>query len=100
MAVAFVSNDNVVQLDALADVDGYINNATVAAVINTKAGVEVVASFTLTYVTASNGRYRGTIEEDAAITSGTEYVLVVSATASSDRKGSWSVPLKAMTRTS
>jgi len=75
----------------------YVNDATITWVIRAAAASgdfdptgALVANGggTMTYVTGSNGCYVGTIEDDAALTIGMTYWVVVSMAASGDRVGS------------
>lgn len=81
MFIAYVENDNIIELDRLRDVDdNYINNATVTcAEIRPAAGGDDIlgGSVTLTYVTASDGRYRATLQDTLAFVVDTEYEAIV-----------------------
>jgi hypothetical protein len=83
--LAYVSNDNTLQVDGLKDDDDeYINDATVSCTgIYTEAGAVVSGdSFpkTLTYVTGSDGRYRATLEQVLALVDGETYYAVITVT--------------------
>lgn len=88
--VLLLGNDQTITVTGLQDqVSGaYLNASTVTATIDTLAGTEL-ASITLQYVTDSNGDYQGVIEDDVAITSGTRYVVDVTATSAGDLVGNW-----------
>lgn len=87
----YVANDNVVWLEGLYDNVSaeYVNDATVTYRLLDSSGTVVITSTSMTYKTASNGVYYGTIEEDAALTVGSKYTVEVTASASSDRVGEW-----------
>ena len=94
MSIAFAS-DNLVSLSSLYDTvaSSYINNATVSGVLTDYTGA-TVTTVSLSYVSASNGNYRGTLPASvtATLTIGPIYYLTVSATVSSsvvwvDRQG-------------
>jgi hypothetical protein len=96
----YVGNDNVITLTGLQNVNtgAYITGATVTGQLKTWAGTNVGTSITLSYVAASDGDYRGTIEEDVSITAGKAYWLYVDVDAGSDLKAHWELPLSAVRR--
>lgn len=82
------------QVPAAAD---YINDATITWVIRAAASdgsYDAAGALvsngggTMDYVTDSNGDYYGTIEDNASLTNGSTYWVVVSMSASDDRVGS------------
>lgn len=104
MEVIYVSNDNLLIVDALYDnvAAAYINNATVTVTLKTEAGVTVTGqSFpaTLSYVAASNGKYRCVLEDALVITAGTVYIAHITANGGADKVAAWQVPIRAITRT-
>ena len=58
----------------------YVNSATVSFRVLTEAGVEFVASTSMPYVSASDGRYCGTLPHDAGIELDVNYWLEISTT--------------------
>jgi hypothetical protein len=90
-----IGNDNGVELDRLYDkfgaVFGYDNAATVSYVLRTDytpAGT-ALASGSLSYVAATNGRYRGIIPYSTSLADGTEYIQEITAILSNGRRGFW-----------
>lgn len=98
-----IGNDNLLVLDELKNVatDAFINTgATVTATLKTAAGVTVVGPLTLSYVSASDGKYRATVEEDLAVVANMAYEMHIDVDAGSDLKAHWEVPVSAIKRTS
>ena len=58
----------------------YINTATVTATIKDLSGVDIAGSIALAYVSASNGKYIGTIPHTVALVSGQYYNVRIIAT--------------------
>lgn len=81
-----ISSDNIVTVSGLFDVvtSSFLNDATVAGAILNSAG-STVATFSLSYISGTNGNYRGTITAavSATLTAGTTYTLQVTATSTS-----------------
>jgi len=75
----------------------FVNDATVTFQLYAADGSTAITngSGTCAYVSGTLGCYRGVLEDNASITSGTEYVLEVLATASSDRIGRRRIPYTA-----
>lgn len=76
----YISSDNLVTVDGLTDeaTGSYVNDATVTAKLTTdSAGVSTVSgsSITLSYVAASDGKYRGEMPYTVSLTEGTTYYL-------------------------
>ncbi len=76
----------------------YINDATVTAQLKTSLGVSVGGALTLSYVAASDGKYRSLIEEDTAFALNVSYEYHIDADAGSDLKAHWEVPVVAIKR--
>lgn len=81
----FVGNDNLVTVDELKNVsDGsYINDATVTMTLKDSSDADVANGswpVTLGYVTSSNGKYQGVLQDGITTTSGSNYVLHVDVT--------------------
>lgn len=97
-----VGNDNILEVELTDPVTGsYINNATVTAVLLDSSGAQVAGDTwpkTLAYVSASNGIYRGTLEQTLAITPGRTYTRQVTALGNGFT-GFWEKPIKARKRT-
>lgn len=78
--LAYVDNDNLLEVDGLRDVDDdYVNAATVTCIsIAPVDGSDILGTpVTLTYVTASNGKYRGTAQDTLALIADTDYEAVI-----------------------
>lgn len=78
----WVANDNVIELSNLRDLDNaYVNSATVSLIsLVDRAGAGVTGitlPLTLTYVAASNGKYRGTVQDTASLVDDTTYLAVI-----------------------
>lgn len=71
----------------------YINDATVTVTIYESDGTTEVTGVswpvTMTYVTSSNGNYRGIVSADSNIVACTKYKIKISATDSNSNKGEW-----------
>jgi hypothetical protein len=108
MAILYL-NDNLIEIKdmydpwATAGAGEYITTGTVSAQIKDTAGTNVGSAITMTYYAARGGVsghwWVGIIEEDAALTVGTDYDVTVTATASTDRVGSWTQRHRVVTRT-
>lgn len=87
--LAYVANDNVIQLKGLQDIDdNYINDATVTLVtVETSAGVQVTGQtfpVSMGYVAASNGIYRATLEDAVNLVHQSQYVAKIDVDATSE----------------
>lgn len=91
--VAFISNDNLVTITGLrrADAGAYLNDATVTfTVTDTEdAAVSGVATITMSYVSGSNGNYRGTLPDEASLVEGTNYIIKITTDGGAGLKGYW-----------
>lgn len=80
--VIYLANDNLLELQGLTNVANaaYVNTATVSATVVDKNGTNVAGQswpLTLSYVTASNGNYRGTLEDALSLTENEDYTVRV-----------------------
>lgn len=80
--LAYVGNDNIVELNGLQDIDdNYINNASVTLItVEDSLGNAVTGQtfpVTMAYVAASNGVYRAVMEDTLALTHQSSYVAKV-----------------------
>lgn len=80
--LAYVGNDNQLKLDGLRNADDtYINDATVTCTgVEDEDGNAVIGDTfpkTLTYVSASDGDYRGTLQQTLALEAGVTYIAVI-----------------------
>jgi len=99
----FIENDMYVEIDELHDgLDdaSYFNAATVTATLKDRDGdiVPEVNAITLSYVVASNGMYRGPIQETFNPTLGGGYKLEIVAV-QSGIQGKWVIPAEVKVRT-
>lgn len=102
MDVLYLSNTNVIEINELYDTsaESYLNSATVTVTLEDKAGTEVTGETwpkTMSYVSASNGKYRATLASGIGITAGKQYIAKITATESGNT-GYWEVPLVAHVR--
>lgn len=103
--VIYKDNDNLVEVDELKNsaTDAYINNATVTLTsIKDAAGVTVAGvSFpiSMSYVSASNGKYQATVDKAIALVAGQAYTAIIDAVSGS-LDGHWEIPLTCKIRTS
>jgi len=98
--VILILNDNLIEIIGLKDAsdDSFQNSATVAANIFDKDGTLIVGPITLAYIAASNGDYRGTIEDSETFILGALYTAKIDADAGLDLKAHWELPLRAENR--
>jgi len=82
----YVGSDNRIELTGLRDPDddSYVNDATVTALLKDSTDTSTISgsSITLTYVTGSDGDYRGSIPSSVSLTAGTAYYARITATSS------------------
>lgn len=92
----YLGNDTVIEVTGLQNAvdSSYLNAATVTVTINDSAGTEVVSSQALSYVAASNGNYRATLDKAliASLTIGSRYFAIITA-AESGIDAQWRMPL-------
>ena len=78
----YIGSDNLLTVEGLYDLVAadYVNTASsVTAKMYAIAdqSTQIGDTITLTYVTDSNGNYQGTIPYDLSLSSGTEYIAVI-----------------------
>lgn len=99
--IHYIDNDMVVVLDELQNSDGlYQNAATVTATLQKEDGTEVTGQtwpVSLVYVTDSDGRYEGILQDTCILTDGVSYVLVITAI-SEGNQSHWELPVEAQIR--
>lgn len=98
MDALFSQNDHVVELRKVKNeiTGGYINDATVTAIIYDADGQEIqgqVWPLTLSYVAASNGTYRGIVESDVTVDVGDVLSLEITVTATGGLNAFFKIPL-------
>lgn len=101
-SIIYLNNSHTVRLDGLVDKDGsYVNDATVTLQSlldksgNAVSGVTV--PLTMSYVSGSNGRYEGALDESLSITAEQWYTATVRAVSGSTQ-GQWKERLRAAIR--
>jgi hypothetical protein len=87
-------NDMVLEVSGLQNkiTGAYLNAAAVAVSLADAAGVAVTGQtwpLALTYVAASDGVYRATLEESLGICKDAEYIATVTVDAGAGLKGAW-----------
>ena len=90
----YLSNDNVLELTGLINTvtNTYLNSATVTVTLVDNADVEVSGEtwpLTMTYVAASDGKYRATLTDSLSIIGGTRYTAKIAADSGAGLKGYW-----------
>lgn len=101
--LAYVDNDNQLRIDGLRDADDtYINNATVVCTGVDDSDGNAVSGDTfpkaLTYVSASDGNYRGTLQQTLELVDGESYTATITADGAG-LQATFSVPFIARART-
>ena len=100
--IYYPGNSGVLQIDALknAQTDAYINDATVEATLVDRTDTEVSGQtwpLTLSYVAASDGTYRGVVEEDLSVVVSAPYTAKITVT-SGVLVAYWELPITIRTR--
>jgi len=104
--IALVGNDNILELDLFKNeaAGTFINSgATMSVTVVDSAGTEVTGQTwpaTLSYVAASDGKYRATLEDVAAFVDGSKYTAKITADGGPGLKGFYELPLQGQTRVS
>lgn len=106
MDVIYRSNDNVVELSAVTNgqTAALIGSATVEVTLTDSAGTAITATgvswpVTMAAVTGATGTYRGVLPYTLSLTADTVYYAAITCDGGSDLYASWSLPVRAMTRT-
>lgn len=103
MPIYYDGNDNTITLTGLQNaVSGnYLNSATVTVTVVDSDGNEVSGQTwptTMSYVSGSDGNYRGTLQ-DAMVTTASELLTAqVTADGGAGQRGYWEEPLIVLTR--
>lgn len=99
----WTGNDNLIILDQLKDesTGSFVNNATVTVESITDSSGNTISGVTfpisMSYVTGSNGKYQGILEETASLTDYTRYTVTIKAVQGAS-VGLWKVPAVALPR--
>jgi hypothetical protein len=101
--VVYVGNTNIIEVTGLKSaVEGaYVNDADVEVTVKDGAGNDVAGQIwpaAMDYVAASNGNYRGILEDDLALVDGTTYFAHIDADAGANRIGHWEFAFVPKTR--
>lgn len=99
----YVSNDNLIEVDGLQNAasDAYITSVTSATfTLVDSSGNDVTGAvdIALSYVSGSNGKWRGTLADTVSLTAAAKYTCNISINAGAGLQGEWSVPVRAETR--
>lgn len=99
-----VGNDNLIEVEGLQselDLSNYLNAATVKATLKDLEGVDVAGAIdiVLSYVSASNGNYNGTLDDTVVLSENTEYELWVDGNAGAGLQALWKIPVRTVKRT-
>lgn len=99
----FLGNDNVIELNGLklsTDVaTTYQNDATVKlTTLKDSSGSTITGPITMTYVAASNGIYRGEIDDAITLVADAIYIAFIDVTSASGKKAHWETPVTAKVR--
>ncbi len=100
--VFFRGNDMVVELDALKDAiaNTFANAATVTFTLFDRADDSIIQGpTTMAYVSASDGKYQGTVEDSLSLSIGKNYYIEVDADAGSDDIAKWRLQVDVKHRT-
>lgn len=103
MSQIFLLNSHVFELILKDSITGRpINSATCTLTLKSGASTVEGQTFplTLSYASATDGIYRGTLESDLVLVAGTEYTAHVEADAGDGKIGHMELPLTAANRTS
>lgn len=103
MDVIYTNNDNVVEIAGLQNsaTEAYLNSATCTFTLSETPGGSAVSGadgVSLTYVSSSDGVYRGTLADTVSLTNGKRYYMTITADAGADLKAVWTVPVVARER--
>ncbi len=98
----YVNNDNAVTVNGLKDLttDTFINDAVVNATLQDCDGNNIAGGswpVTLSYIAASDGEYRGVIQDTVNIVADTMYQILITAVGNGFQ-AEWTTPVKALVR--
>lgn len=106
MDVVYRANDNVIELSAVTNgqTDALIGGATVSVTLTDSTGATVTATgvswpVTMSAVSGATGTYRGVLPYTLSLTADAVYYAEINCDAGTDLYASWSVPIRAKTRT-
>jgi hypothetical protein len=101
----WIGNDNVLEVDKLKDeaAGSYVNSSTAVTVTlypldSTTAVTGETWPVTMSYVAASNGKYRATLKDTLSLTTNSTYVAEITANAGANKMGYWEKRLIAVNR--
>ncbi len=101
--IVYVGNTNLIEVVGLKSaVEGsFVNDADVSVTVKDASGTNVSGQTwptTLAYIAASDGLYRGILEDDLALVDGAQYYAHVDADGGADRVGHWEFAFVPKTR--
>lgn len=101
-STVYVANSHIIRLDALRDQDGsYVNDATVTLQSLVDKDGDAVSGvtvpLTMSYVSGSDGRYEGALDESLGISAERWYTATVRAVSGSTQ-GQWQERLRSAVR--
>ena len=104
MHIIYISNDNLLTLDALTNTadSSFINDATVTVTLVDSTGTEVTGEtwpLAMSYVSSSNGKYQATLTDSLSLSKGT-YTAQITANGGAGLLGYWEITLRALVRNS
>lgn len=101
--ILYQSNDQTIEVDKLKDrlTGNFLNSATVSSTLYDSAGSAVsgLNGLALSYVSSSNGKYRGNVEQTFAPALGDNYEIWFEA-AQGSSVGHWEIPCSVQARKS
>ena len=97
--ILYRSTDNVLQLSSLTNATSgeYINDATVTAILKTSSGTTISGQtfpLTLSYVAASNGTYRGVLEDGLSVATISRAIATITVDAGNDLIRTWKMRVR------
>lgn len=103
MTTIYIGSDHLIKLSGLKNsADGSsVNDATVQCTLYDEDGGPVAGQtwpLVMPYISASNGDYQATLEEDLQLTRGSFYTAVIVVTAPGDVVAKFQLPLQADNR--
>jgi len=104
MEKLYIGSDNLVTVDELYDVAdaSYLSGASVEATLRDRSGTEVTGvswPISLSYVSGSDGKYRGNIPDAASLSRGKRYELTITVDAGTNKAATFKRVLEAEYRT-
>lgn len=93
----YIDNDNLIILDGLKDthpdVDAFINDATVTADVMDPGGTTLESGISLSYISGTDGKYVGVIEDDLLTSTG-QHTVTVTVDAGNDKIAEFNLEIR------